>query len=489
MGRHTTTGGVISKGSHRIQYEFRLNGVRYRPSVKSIPNEANLRRAREHLKEIQRRIRSNTFSFIEEFPDFRDLHKVFHSSPYRTCNQVFDGFFANCQSRLAKNDLSFATLANYRKALDSVWRPELGTLPFLSIRYSMLSKIASAHTNWSKKTYNNKLSVLRRAFEFGYRDHPSHPNPAWSLKSARMKRRDVPRIDPFRIQDAEALIAAIHQDWGERQGNFHESRFFTGLRPSEEIALRVRDFDEVEGTLSITKARVYGVDRNMTKTCEDRVVQLCPRAIVTLKRQLNLYQRLKARGSVNHDHLFFGDDGLPIRRLAYVTKCWRKSSERLGLRGRRPYVARHTSVSWNLMIGKSPLFVARQHGHSVATMFRTYAAWMQDAPESDIRLIRSAMKAKKSASGAKPGRESHLRIAPVARLATGLATGNVVSKRKTLEFTAKRSGGEGGIARGRGRPLVLRFAPDRRSKAAASKNRSAIFVEPGGFVHTSCTAK
>ena len=222
--------------------------------------------------------------------------------------------------------------------------------------------------------------MLRRAFEFGYRDRPSHPNPAWSLKSARMKRRDVPRIDPFRIQDAEALIAAIHQDWRERQGNFHECRFFTGLRPSEEIALRVRDFDEVEGTLSITKARVYGVDRNMTKTCEDRVVQLCPRAIVTLKRQLNLYQRLKARGSVNHDHLFFGDDGLPIRRLGYVAKCWRKSSERLGLRGRRPYVARHTSVSWNLMIGKSPLFVARQHGHSVATMFRTYAAWMQDAP-------------------------------------------------------------------------------------------------------------
>jgi len=29
-------------------------------------------------------------------------------------------------------------------------------------------------------------------------------------------------------------------------------------------------------------------------------------------------------------------------------------------------------------------------------------------------------------------------------------------------------------------PLVLRFAPDRRSCAATSKNRSAIFVEPVG---------
>ena len=46
------------------------------------------------------------------------------------------------------------------------------------------------------------------------------------------------------------------------------------------------------------------------------------------------------------------------------------------------------------------------------------------------------------------------------------------------ERAEKISGGEGGIARGRGRPLVLRFAPDRRGLAATSKNRSAIFVEP-----------
>ena len=46
------------------------------------------------------------------------------------------------------------------------------------------------------------------------------------------------------------------------------------------------------------------------------------------------------------------------------------------------------------------------------------------------------------------------------------------------ETLQKLSGGEGGIARGRARPLVLRFAPDRRGPTAASKNRFAIFVEP-----------
>ncbi len=32
------------------------------------------------------------------------------------------------------------------------------------------------------------------------------------------------------------------------------------------------------------------------------------------------------------------------------------------LRYRKPYCARHSSVSWNLMIGRNPLWVAKQHG-------------------------------------------------------------------------------------------------------------------------------
>jgi hypothetical protein len=123
------TGGVLGKGRQRIQYDFRLNGVRYRPTLKAIPTEANLRRAREHLKAIKERIRCGTFSFMEEFPDFRDWQKLVPHSSYRTCNQVFDQYLAHCESRLAKNDLSFATVTGYRKALDSVWRSQWAPSP------------------------------------------------------------------------------------------------------------------------------------------------------------------------------------------------------------------------------------------------------------------------------------------------------------------------------------------------------------------------
>jgi integrase len=170
VGRPSTTGGVSARGNNGIQYDFMLEGVRYRPTDKQIPTEANLRRAREHVKAIKERIRLGTFSFAKEFPDFRDLHKLINRSPWRTCNQVFDEYLQQCEARLAKHDFSLAAVVGYRKVLDSIWRPSLRALPFLQVRYSMLVKIADSHKAWSKKTYNNAVRVLRRAFAFGYRE-------------------------------------------------------------------------------------------------------------------------------------------------------------------------------------------------------------------------------------------------------------------------------------------------------------------------------
>ncbi len=130
-----------------------------------------------------------------------------------------------------------------------------------------------------RETYNNAISTLRRAFEFGYRDYPEKRDPAAALKSARIGKKDRPVIHPFSIREAERLIAALHRDWGEAQGNYDEFRFFTGLRPSEKIALLVTDYDRAHRTLSITKARVAGVDKDVTKTGNDRRIVLSPRAV------------------------------------------------------------------------------------------------------------------------------------------------------------------------------------------------------------------
>ena len=389
MGRKSITGGVIPIGAHRIQFDFTLEGIRFRPTLPWIPHETNLRRARAHLIDIKARIKAGTFCFAEEFPDFRGLNQLQVPLQAQSCSDVFDAFLRHEEARVARRDLAPVTLASHRQILDHVWRPAIGPVPFLGVRHSMLVQIADAH-NWSKKTYNNAISGLKRAFEFGYHDHPEKHNPAAALRSARIGKKDRPLIDPFSVQEAERLIAALHQDWGAAQGNYDEFRFFTGLRPSEQIALVVTDFDPVQGLLSVTKSRVAGVDREVTKTGDDRRIALCPRAIAVLKRHLRLHRRLRRAGQIDHQQLFFTANGEPLRDLHYPYFRWRRTLRRLGIRHRKPYATRHTSVSWQLMIGRNPLLVAAEHGHSLLTMLRVYAAWTRGARSPEMAAIRRA---------------------------------------------------------------------------------------------------
>jgi hypothetical protein len=51
------------------------------------------------------------------------------------------------------------------------------------------------------------------------------------------------------------------------------------------------------------------------------------------------------------------------------------------------------------MIGRNPLWVAKQHGHSLLTLLRMYAAWTADSPETDAV-------ARTTIDGAKPNSTS-----------------------------------------------------------------------------------
>ena len=396
MGRKSIHGGVIALGSDRIQFDFEFDGVRYRPTLKRSPTEANLKRARKQVQEIKQRIDAGSFVFAEEFPNYRHIKSVAGPQKRRTCDQVFDEFLLACDSRVAKKDLAFVTARGYTKLLAQIWRPEIGPRIFDEIRYSELAKIANAY-QWSKKTYNNAISVVRCAFDYGYRDHPEKHNPASGLNCLRMTKKDRPPVAPFTIQEAELLISRLHADWGQAIGNYDEFRFFTGLRPSEQIALLVTDYDARRAVLSVTKARVLRRDKDRTKTLEDRDVELCPRALEVLSRHLALRDEYVAAGKIRHEHLFFLEDGRPISDPEITRWRWSESIKALSIRRRGPYHARHSSVTWQLMLGKNLLWVAKQHGHSVEVMLRMYAAWLDGATESDIRAIKQAMEKRPSA--------------------------------------------------------------------------------------------
>lgn len=109
----------------------------------------------------------------------------------------------DCLARHHCDDLAWVTFRGCRKLLKQVWRPKLGQREFLTVVSFELRKILNAH-RWAKKTYNDAVSALRCAFEFGYLDLAGRFNPASTLKTMRITKkdrrgRDVDRAAPRRL--------------------------------------------------------------------------------------------------------------------------------------------------------------------------------------------------------------------------------------------------------------------------------------------------
>ncbi len=65
-------------------------------------------------------------------------------------------------------------------------------------------------------------------------------------------------------------------------------------------------------------------------------------------------------------------------------RVWRKVLRELNIRYRRPYNTRHTYASLALMNDAPVGLIAKQLGHSVITLTRTYAKWMTSSSDSEL---------------------------------------------------------------------------------------------------------
>ena len=97
-------------------------------------------------------------------------------------------------------------------------------------------------------------------------------------------------------------------------------------------------------------------------------MRLCPRAITVIERQLRLRERLAREGRIDHDRLFFTDSGRPLSDLKYPYTRWQRTLRRLAIRYRKPYMARHTSVSCRVGRRISPPASRRTEREALASL-------------------------------------------------------------------------------------------------------------------------
>jgi hypothetical protein len=76
MGRKSIMGGIRPKGLRRIQFDFEIDGVRFRPTLPWAPTPANLEQAQKLNARVKAQIEAGTFVFSDVFPKFRGLRIV-----------------------------------------------------------------------------------------------------------------------------------------------------------------------------------------------------------------------------------------------------------------------------------------------------------------------------------------------------------------------------------------------------------------------------
>ena len=157
--------------------------------------------------------------------------------------------------------------------------------------------------------------------------------------------------------------------------NYFTAAFFTGIRPSELIAIRWADVDFNRRAVRVQRAIVRGKAKATTKTNTVRDVDLNDRALAAFEAQRK-HTQLKG-GQVFSNPA----TNKPWADIQMQWEIWNLSLRRCKLRYRVPYQTRHTYATLALhLAGARPGYVARQLGHAnTGMLFKVYSKWIDGA--------------------------------------------------------------------------------------------------------------
>lgn len=323
-------GGVIIRDAH-LQIDLRGHGYG-RERLDLEPTPGNIKYAERLRTEILGKIERGTFALAEYFPD----------SPRSKADAASLTFAQVVAEWLAvkKPSIAHSTLHNYSQSLGSyhfdAWRDK--HMADLDYR-ALMALLAAMPANG--KTFNNLASVLSQVLEYAHRAkllrEPLHDH-------IEMRRHQKPGPDPFTLPEVEAVLERMKNPQAR---TFYEFAFFSGLRPSEQIALRWPQVDL--------------------------------RARAAIERQRALTQVAGA-------HVFLCPDGAACASTDGPLDAWWKPALKVaGIRYRDARQTRHTFATLCLHAGIKPAWAAQQLGHSAEMFYRVYSKWIPGADDGAER--------------------------------------------------------------------------------------------------------
>lgn len=289
-------------------------------------------------------------------------------------------------------DATPGTIDEYRKMAARTWLPRLGALPLDGITREAVTEWVAWQrrqptrrgTPYSPKSIRNAhgllSSVLASAVQYEH--------------LTRNVARGVGLPDDAAEHDMEVLT---EDEWVRlveaMDPHYRPLAWFllnVGCRIGEATAVQVRDVDLKRGTVRFRRAWKKGERDSRylgsTKSRKGaRSVQL-GRTVVELMVPL-------VEGKPADALIFTGKEGGRVQAQHFRNRTWAKALEAAGItKPITPHGLRHTSASWQLGAGVSPIVVQHRLGHeSLSTTSKVYAHLLTDAQVGAVDVMERAM--------------------------------------------------------------------------------------------------
>jgi len=373
---------TFKSGKQSIRIHFNYNGIECRETLINFEvTKSNIKYASNLRGEILRAIADGTFNYADYFPNSKRAKIFGLPNKKEYISTLLDAF-----QKEAEEKREVSTYTPYRRIVNKHLKPAFGDMQIGNLKsyhiQDFIQSLKKTVTSKSKttgkevtvevrvkaKTIRNILIPLRGVVNKALTRNLIHQNPFSNIILKELLPNECFEsdyvVDPFSIQEIHTIIDRLPVS--ERY--MVQFWFFTGLRPSELMALEWQDVNFTEGVVHIDRAMVYKRIKSTKTHAGKRNIVLLPPALEALKAQ-------KAASATDSSRIFINPGkNKPWEHDQQLRDWWERVCKKAAVRYRNPYQCRHTYATMLLSSGESVLWIADQMGHVDSEMvIRTYA--------------------------------------------------------------------------------------------------------------------
>jgi integrase len=352
----------VEPRTHRLYLDLHIRGER-KKITSHLPDTPTNRKILEAKAEtIEREVFLGTFNVARHFPEKK-------AQPV-----TFKELYEEWKKKKA-NEVAPLTYIWYRETVEGKILPYWGTKRLTDFSHANFDtfKAGLLEEKLSPRSVNIVLmrlrQLLRMAHQRGYLAEDRSP---WVIKV----RDSRPEIFPLSFEEKDRFIKTLPRRWQP----YFIVAFGTGLRPSEQIALKKEAVDWERGKILIREGWRQGQPTRLKTRGSAREVDMLPPVRKALEKQ-----RVVSAAS---DLVFPNIRGKHINIANLRRRVWYATLTKAKLRPRDLYNTRHTFATHALAAGEDPGWVAKMLGHTTLTMLVTrYYQYVPNLTRKDGTML------------------------------------------------------------------------------------------------------